>query len=140
MPDHWQLRSKVVLDPLHDVDIDFSGMESLTQSQAVASSMKGGGSKNEVESNGQDQSSNATGNAFTNVAGMTVPMVDTSQVIQQQLVHQQMIQRAFLASAVQQNLQIQQQLHQQNQALQQLLQTDESSSSLPQNSFFRYSY
>ncbi|RWS08858.1 Unconventional myosin-XV-like protein, partial [Dinothrombium tinctorium] len=68
---------------------------------------------------------------FTNIAGMTVPMVDTSQIIQQQLVHQQMIQRAFLASAVQQNLQIQQQLLQQNQALQQLLQTAVSPNSPP---------
>lgn len=58
---------------------------------------------------------------FTNIAGMTVPMVDTSQVIQQQLVHQSMLQRAFLAHAVQQNLQIQQQLLHQNQALQQIL-------------------
>ena len=60
---------------------------------------------------------------FTNIAGMTVPMVDTSQIIQQQLVHQSMIEqhRAFLAHAVQQNLSIQQQLLHQNQALQQLL-------------------
>ena len=68
-----------------------------------------------------NQSSNSATSAFTNVAGMTLPMVDTSQIIQQQLVHEQMIQRKFLASAVQQNLQIQQQLFKQNQALQQLL-------------------
>lgn len=59
-----------------------------------------------------------------NIAGMTVPLVDTSQLIQQQVLHQQMIQmqqRAFLASAVQQNLEMQKQLMQQNQQLQQLL-------------------
>lgn len=55
---------------------------------------------------------------------MTVPMVDTSQMIQQQVLHQQMIQmqqRAFLASSLQQNLEIQKQLLQQNQQLQSLL-------------------
>ena len=114
------------IDPLHDIEIDFSGMESLTESCSIAACLKGGGTRTEAEPNEDDGIS--SGNVFTNVAGMTVPMVDTSQVIQHQLVHQQMIQRAFLASAVQQNLQIQQQLLQQNQALQQLLQTDESSS------------
>lgn len=57
---------------------------------------------------------------------MTVPMVDASQLIQQQVLQQHMMQlqqRAFLASAVQQNLQIQQQLMQQSAALQQLLQS-----------------
>lgn len=78
--------------------------------------------------NTQSNPSSSQLNAFQNVAGMTVPMVDTSQIIQQQLVHQQMIQRAFLASAVQQNLQIQQQLLKQNQALQQLLSTNSSTS------------
>ncbi|XP_028967897.1 unconventional myosin-XV-like [Galendromus occidentalis] len=61
-----------------------------------------------------------------NVSGMTVPMVDASQLIQQQVLQQHMMQlqqRAFLASAVQQNLQIQQQLMQQSAALQQLLQS-----------------
>lgn len=77
----------------------------------------------------QNNIGNSQSNAFTNVAGMTVQYTsqnDTSQIIQQQLVHQQMIQRAFLASAVQQNLQIQQQLLKQNQALQQLLSSDSS--------------
>ncbi|XP_064478725.1 unconventional myosin-XV-like isoform X2 [Ornithodoros turicata] len=59
-------------------------------------------------------------------AGMTVPIVDASQLIQQQVLQQHMMQlqqRAFLANAVQQNLQIQQQLMQQSAALQQLLQS-----------------
>lgn len=61
-----------------------------------------------------------------NVSGMTVPIVDASQLIQQQVLQQHMMQlqqRAFLANAVQQNLQIQQQLMQQSAALQQLLQS-----------------
>ena len=82
----------------------------------------------EASGNIQSNPNSSQLNAFQNVAGMTVPMVDTSQIIQQQLVHQQMIQRAFLASAVQQNLQIQQQLLKQNQALQQLLSTNSSNS------------
>lgn len=65
-----------------------------------------------------------TNMGLMNIAGMTVPMVDTSQMIQQQVLHQQMIQmqqRAFLASSLQQNLEIQKQLLQQNQQLQHLL-------------------
>lgn len=125
--------------------------------EQVTCSIKGGGvrpgpesassaqSKNELSSSSSSSSSpasstpsnratNVTNSAFTNVAGMTVPIVDTSKVIQQQLVHQQMIQRAFLASAVQQNLQIQQQLLQQNEALQKLLQTEAANSSSSGNS------
>ncbi|XP_022668747.1 unconventional myosin-XV-like isoform X2 [Varroa destructor] len=84
-------------------------------------------------SNGGATTSNSNGSnpAFYNlplynVSGMTVPIVDASQLIQQQVLQQhmmQMQQRAFLASAVQQNLQIQQQLMQQSAALQQLLQS-----------------
>lgn len=114
----------------------------LTTSQLTCS-IKGGGveatpelassvsSKNEVTSSSSSSAGNTNNgpnSPFTNVAGMTVPIVNTSKVIQEQLVHQQMIQRAFLASAVQQNLQIQQQLLQQNEALQKLLLTEESAS------------
>lgn len=126
---------------LDDIDLD-TEFDALESSEQLAKCLMGGGDKQTKSfgtpgRTGDDHSprsraapdspnNSASNMPFTNVAGMTVPMVDTSQVIQQQLVHQQMIQRAFLASAVQQNLQIQQQLLQQNQALQQLLQTSVS--------------
>ncbi|CAM1303396.1 Uncharacterised protein PB.4102, partial [Pycnogonum litorale] len=68
-----------------------------------------------------------------NVSGMNVPGGTNGQTVDQSpfanqpmdpshlALQQQMFQRAFLASAVQQNFQIQQQLMQQNQALQQLI-------------------
>ena len=97
-------------------------------SEAALNTSNSNQNQNETLSN--NANTNSQLNAFTNVAGMTVPMVP----MQQQLVHQQMIQRAFLASAVQQNLQIQQQLFKQNQALQQLLtnKNDNNSSTSPE--------
>ncbi|GIX67569.1 hypothetical protein CEXT_247881 [Caerostris extrusa] len=86
---------------------------------------------------GNSSASSTTGGnnlPLYNLSGMTVPMVDASQLIQQQLLQQQMIQlqqRAFLASAVQQNLQIQQHLMQQNQALQHLLSNSSVSPASP---------
>lgn len=136
---------------LNDINIDISELKILGDAEKLIKSLKGGGREEKSSDNAnllyyspassqqsQDQPS-STNMPFTNIAGMTVPMVDTSQIIHQQLVHQQMLQRAYLASAVQQNLQIQQQLLQQNQAFQQLLQSasspiGESSSSTNQNS------
>jgi myosin-15 len=116
---------------LDSLDIDTSEVNGLCSS-SLSREIKGGGVRpgvtpqvNLKKVNATNQSSsNASDSAFTNVAGMTVPVVGTSKVIQQQLVHQQMIQRAFLASAVQQNLQMQQQLLEQNEALQKLLEAN----------------
>ena len=118
---------------LDSLDIDTSEVNGLCgSSSSIVRKLKGGGVRPGVPSQvslkkvtASDQSSsNTSDSAFTNVAGMTVPIVGTTKVIQQQLVHQQMIQRAFLASAVQQNLQMQQQLLEQNEALQKLLQAN----------------
>ncbi|RWS29427.1 myosin XV-like protein, partial [Leptotrombidium deliense] len=128
-----QLFVQQVNDCFTTLNVDTSDVDALGDVKKLVYSLKGGGN-DQLQStitfgtnNATEAIPNASGispnvsSPFTNIAGMTVPMVDTSQIIQQQLVHQQMIQRAFLASAVQQNLQIQQQLLQQNQALQQLL-------------------
>jgi hypothetical protein len=85
-------------------------------------------SQQNLASNYQSNQGDSNLNGSSSMSASTLSL-DPNQVIQQHLVQQQMLQRAFLASAVQQNLQIQQQLFQQNQALQQLLQTGPSGSS-----------
>ena len=124
------------LNILTQVDVDLNGLQDLTDESLLSDRLKGGGVRGGAQqvqssipfpgakktSTADDSNMGNASSAFTNVAGMTVPIVDTSQVIQHQLVHQQMIQRAFLASAVQQNLQMQQKLLEQNEALQKILQ------------------
>jgi len=109
---------------LESLEIETSEVSGLCgSSSSLERKLKGGGVRPGVPSQINIRKVRDS-NSSSASSGMNVHIVGSSKVIQDQLAQQQMIQRAFLTSAVQQNLQMQQQLHQQNEALEKLLESN----------------
>uniref|UniRef100_A0A6B2EBK9 Putative myosin class ii heavy chain n=1 Tax=Phlebotomus kandelakii TaxID=1109342 RepID=A0A6B2EBK9_9DIPT len=95
----------------------------LTEKAELVEAIKGGGTQTGQPTNGYGGA--VRGNPLQTIPIQMMPSGETS-------VYQQHVQRAFLESAMAQNLQIQQQLMEQNQALQSLLRQQETSPQSPQ--------
>ncbi|KAH9423690.1 hypothetical protein DERP_005271 [Dermatophagoides pteronyssinus] len=136
------------LDDLFNPVLDAQLDDAMSDARSLAQSIKGGANEVEQHQNSTrislptqiDHSQTDNTNNLSNsqlqlntIASLNGQIVDPN-ILQQQVIQQQMYQmqqRAFLASSLQQNLEIQKQLLQQNQQLQQLLAQTVSSPSTP---------